>query len=202
MALKGNVSYTSKNPSKWYNKNMRETIVFGAGCFWCTEAVFEMLKGVQSVEPGYAGGTTKNPTYEEVSGGRTGHIEVAKIVYNPDELAFEELLGVFFSAHDATQVGGEGNDIGEEYNSAIFYTTEQQKKKAEHYITVLNQTAGVKKIATQIRPLETFYPAEDYHKNYYESHKDAPYCRLVIDPKVEKVKNKFFGLLKTRDTTL
>ncbi len=175
---------------------MQETIVFGAGCFWCTEAVFDMLKGVKSVEPGYAGGTIKNPTYEEVSGGGTGHIEVAKVIYDPDQLAFEELLGVFFAAHDATQSGGQGNDIGEQYNSAIFYTTEQQKKKTEHYILVLNQSAGVKNIATQVRPLDIFYPAEDYHKKYYESHKDAPYCQLVIDPKVEKVRTKFADLLK------
>jgi|SRR3989344_5614780 len=173
-----------------------ETVVFGAGCFWCTEAVFEVLKGVKSVEPGYTGGTTKNPTYEQVCGGSTGHIEVAKVTFDPDELAFEELLGVFFSAHDATQSGGQGNDIGEQYNSAIFYTTDQQKKKAEHYIEVLNSRAGVKKMATQVRPLEAFYPAEDYHKKYYESHKDAPYCQLVIDPKVEKVREKFSGLIK------
>ena len=173
-----------------------EAVVFGAGCFWCTEAVFEMLKGVKSVEPGYAGGTTKNPTYEQVSGGDTGHIEVAKIVFDPDTLAFEELLGVFFSAHDATEMGGQGSDIGSQYESAIFYMTEQQKKKAEHYIEVLNKTAGVKKVVTQVRPLETFYPAEDYHKKYYESHQDAPYCELVVDPKVEKVKQKFGGLIK------
>ena len=174
-----------------------ETAVFGAGCFWCTEAVFEMLKGVKSVEPGYTGGKTEWPSYEQVCGGGTGHIEVAKITYNPDELAFEELLGVFFSAHDATEAGRQGNDIGEQYSSAIFYTTKQQKEKAEHYISVLNKTAGVKKIVTQVRPLEIFYPAEDYHKKYYESNKTAPYCQLIIDPKVEKVRKKFSSLIKS-----
>jgi peptide-methionine (S)-S-oxide reductase len=173
-----------------------ETIVFGAGCFWCTEAVFQMLKGVISVEPGYTGGTTANPTYEAVCGGKTGHVEVAKIVYNPDELSFEELLHVFFTAHDSTQVNGQGNDIGTQYRSAIFYTTERQREKAQHYIDVLNKSASVKRIVTTVEPLGAYYPAEDYHKKYYESHKDAAYCQLVITPKVEKVEQKFKHLLK------
>ena len=175
---------------------MQETIVLGAGCFWCTEAVFEMLKGVKSVEPGYTGGTTANPTYEQVCSGNTGHVEVAKIVFDLDELSFEELLQVFFSAHDATQVNGQGNDIGTQYRSAIFYTTERQRDKAQHYIDVLNKSAGVKRIVTTVEPLGAYYPAEDYHKKYYESHKDAGYCQLVIAPKVEKVQNKFKSLLK------
>jgi len=175
---------------------MQETIVFGAGCFWCTEAVFAMLKGVKSVEPGYTGGTTQNPTYEQVSRGDTGHVEVAKIVFDLDELSFEELLQVFFSTHDATQVGGQGNDIGEQYRSAIFYTTPRQREKAQHYIKVLNSSAGVKRIVTTVEPLGAYYPAEDYHKKYYEAHKDAAYCQLVIAPKVDKVQTKFKNLLK------
>ncbi len=173
-----------------------ETIVFGGGCFWCTEAVFTMLKGVKSVESGYAGGHVENPTYEQVSGGKTGHIEVIKIVYNPDEIAFEELLRVFFSTHDATTIDRQGNDVGPQYNSAIFYTTPRQQEKAEHYIGVINNAGHVQPIVTKVRPLEKFYPAEDYHKNYYERNKSAGYCQLVIDPKVEKVQKKFKDLLK------
>ncbi|MEK7109111.1 MAG: peptide-methionine (S)-S-oxide reductase MsrA [Patescibacteria group bacterium] len=175
---------------------MQETIVFGGGCFWCTEAVFAMLKGVKSVEPGYTGGKSANPTYEQVSKGDTGHVEVAKIVFDLDELSFEELLQVFFSTHDATQVNGQGNDIGAQYRSVIFYTTERQREKAQHYIDVLNKSAAVKRIVTTVEPLKEFYPAEDYHKKYYESHKDAGYCQLIIVPKVEKVQNKFKSLLK------
>ena len=156
----------------------RETIVFGAGCFWCTEAAYQMLKGVESVEPGY-----------------TNHIEVAKIEYNPDEISFEELLMVFFAIHDPTSIDRQGNDVGLQYNSAIFYTTESQKRRAEHYVKVLNEKLGAK-IVTQMRPLKTFYPAEDYHKKYYESHRDSPYCHLIIDPKVDKVREKFKNILK------
>lgn len=176
-----------------------ETVVFGAGCFWCTEAVFGMLKGVVSVEPGYTGPSASSGqavTYEYVSTGKTPYVEVAKIVYNPDELAFEELLQVFFSAHDATQVNGQGNDIGTQYRTAIFYTTPRQQQKAQHYIDVLNKSAGTKRIVTTVEPLGTFYPAEGYHKKYYESHKDAAYCQLIIDPKVEKIQTKFKNLLK------
>ena len=173
-----------------------ETIVFGGGCFWCTEAVFQMLKGVKTVEPGYAGGSVEHPTYEQVCGGTTGHIEVIKIVYNPDEIAFEELLRVFFSTHDATTIDRQGNDVGPQYNSAVFYTTQRQKEKAEHYISVLNKAGHVQPIVTAVRPLEKFWPAEDYHKNYYENNKGAGYCQLVIAPKVEKVETKFKDLLK------
>lgn len=173
-----------------------ETIVFGGGCFWCTEAVFTMLKGVKSVEPGYAGGHVANPTYEQVCGGNTGHVEVIKIVFNPDEIAFEELLRVFFSTHDATTIDRQGNDVGPQYNSAIFYTTPRQQQKAQHYIDVINKAGHVQPIVTKVRPLEAFYLAEDYHKNYYERNKSAGYCQLIIAPKVEKVEKKFKDLLK------
>lgn len=176
--------------------NDTETIVFGGGCFWCTEAVFLMLKGVVSVEPGYAGGHVDNPTYEQVCGGETGHIEVIKIVYQPDKIAFEELLRVFFGSHDPTTPNRQGNDVGPQYNSAIFYTTDRQKEKAEHYISVLNKAGFVKPIVTQVRPLDHFWPAEDYHKNYYERNKSAGYCQLVIAPKVEKVQSSYKDLLK------
>jgi len=173
-----------------------ETVVFGNGCFWCTEVVFQMIKGVVSVTPGYSGGHVANPTYEQVSGGDTGHAEVIKIVYNPDVVSYEEILQVFFASHDPTSLNRQGNDVGPQYRSVIFYGNERQKEKAEHYIMVLNKTAGVKKVVTAVEPLKEFYPAEDYHKKYYEAHKDAPYCQLVIAPKIEKVEAKFKNLLK------
>lgn len=172
-----------------------ETIVLGGGCFWCTEAVFGMLKGIVSAEPGYAGGHVANPTYEQVSGGETGHIEVVKIEYDPDRIALEEILQVFFEAHDPTTPNKQGNDVGPQYHSAIFYATPRQKEKAEHYIKMI---AGryTKPIITTVAPLDVFYKAEDYHQKYYEHHKDAAYCQVVIDPKVEKVREKFKALLR------
>lgn len=155
-----------------------------------------MLKGVEAVEPGYAGGHVPNPTYLEVSTGDTGHAEVVRVTYNPDEVSFEELLQVFFSSHDATQVGGQGNDVGPQYRSVIFYTTERQKEKAEHYISLLNKSFGAVPTTTEVEPLQTFYPAEDYHKDYFANNKGAGYCKLVIVPKVEKVEQKFKSLLK------
>lgn len=172
-----------------------ETIVFGAGCFWCTEAVFLMIKGVQSVEPGCAGpehARSTGPTYEEVCTGTTPYVESAKVVYDPDHISFPELLQIYFGSHDPTQEGGQGNDIGPQYRSVIFYTTERQKQMAEHYIKMLSMG---KNIVTTVEPLERFYKAEDYHQKYYENHKDAGYCRLVIAPKVEKVQKQFKDLL-------
>lgn len=158
----------------------KETIVFGGGCFWCTEAVFKMLKGVQSVEPGYAG---------------SPKAEVVKIEYDPDVVSFEELLQVFFGSHDATQLNRQGPDIGPEYRSAIFCTKDRQKEKVQHYIDVLNKTA-TQQIVTEVKPLDKFYPAEEYHKNFYESGQRPDYCQLVIDPKIEKVQTRFKNLLK------
>lgn len=172
-----------------------EKIVLGGGCFWCTEAVFTMLKGVVSAKPGYAGGTVQNPTYEQVSAGTTGHIEVIELVYHPDQIAFEEILHVFFDTHDPTTPNRQGNDVGPQYHSAVFYTTPRQKEKTEHYISLI-KNKFTKPIVTKVAPLDTFYLAEDYHQQYYEHHKDAPYCAVVIDPKIEKVETKFKHLLK------
>lgn len=175
-----------------------ETIVFGGGCFWCTEAVFLMIKGVQSVEPGYAGPQYKNekgPSYEEVSTGATSYVESAKIVYDPDAIAFPELLQVYFGSHDPTTPNRQGNDMGPQYRSAIFYTTERQKQMSEMYIKNIQMMLS-NKIVTTVEPLVNFYRAEDYHQKYYETHKDAGYCQLVITPKVEKVQEKFADLLK------
>ena len=157
-----------------------------------------MIKSVISVEPGYAGPEYKNekgPSYEEVSTGATPYVESAKIVYNPDLIAFPELLQVYFGSHDPTTPNRQGNDVGPQYRSAIFYTTERQKQMSEMYIQNMKELAKLN-IVTTVEPLVTFYKAEDYHKKYYEAHKDAPYCQLVITPKIEKVQEKFKNLLK------
>jgi len=176
----------------------REIAVFGGGCFWCTEAVFKMIKGVVSVEPGYAGGTKENPTYEEVSTGETGHIEVTKIEFDPDNISFRELLSVFFSSHDPTSVDRQGDDVGHQYRSSIFYTTTEQKDISQEVIKEINSSSKEgSAIVTEVRPLDRFYPAEDYHKDYYGNHKNLPYCALVINPKLNKIKEEFRELIKS-----
>lgn len=168
--------------------------VFGGGCFWCTEAVYGELKGVISVMPGYAGGTTANPTYEQVSSGNTGHAEAIRIEYDPSQISYNDLLTVFFATHDPTTLNRQGGDIGTQYRSIILYTDEAQKSEAESIIKKLNETG--EKVVTELRPLESFYEAEDYHRQYYLKNSSAPYCQLVINPKLEKLKDKFYGLLK------
>lgn len=178
-------------------KQTTETAVFGGGCFWCTEAVFAGLRGVESATPGYAGGTKPNPSYEEVCGGKTGHAEVAKIVFNPSVITFEDLLTVFFNVHDPTELNRQGNDVGTQYRSVIFYASPEQKRTAETFIRTLAEGGAYdRSIVTEVKPLGVFYPAEDYHKQYYERNKNAPYCELVIAPKLEKVQNRFAALLK------
>jgi peptide-methionine (S)-S-oxide reductase len=175
-----------------------EVAVFGGGCFWCTEAVFKNLKGVSSVLPGYAGGSVPNPTYEQVSMGRTGHAEVIKVEFNPAEVPYEILLDIFFAFHDPTTLNRQGNDVGTQYRSVIFYSTPEQKQKAEEYIKKLNADAVFKDpIVTTVEPLTEVYIAEDYHKNYYELNKDQPYCKFVIDPKIKKLREKFSQYLKS-----
>ncbi len=171
-----------------------KTVVFGGGCFWCTEAIFHEINGIISVEPGYAGGNLADPTYDQVCSGTTGHIEVTKIEYDPDLIKFKDLLKVFFGTHDPTTLDKQGNDVGSQYNSAIFYTTDEQKKESEKAIKDLKDS-GIE-VVTQVRPLEKFYKAEDYHKNYYLKHKDQPYCLAVIDPKLKKLRNEFGEFLK------
>jgi len=173
-----------------------ETAVFGGGCFWCTEAVFKMMKGVSSVLPGYAGGKTKNPTYEEVSNGDTGHAEVVQIEYDPALVKYETLLTIFFASHDPTTLNRQGNDVGTQYRSVIFYTTAEQKKKAEKFIADINNsnTNGAK-VVTEVVPLDVFYPAENYHKDYFANHPNNAYCLLVINPKLEKVQKKYAEFL-------
>lgn len=178
----------------------KERAIFGGGCFWCTEAVFKMLKGVYSVLPGYSGGITKNPTYEEVSTGKTGHAECTKVDFNPEEISFSDLLTVFFGSHDPTTLNRQGADVGTQYRSVIFYTTPEQKDIAEDFIKKINQSNKEgKTVVTEVLPLKEFYVAENYHKEYYDRNKDAPYCELVINPKLEKVKKEFADLLANKE---
>lgn len=171
--------------------------VFGGGCFWCTEAVFNMLKGVISVTPGYAGGNKENPTYEEVSGGATGHAEVIRIEYDPEKISFRDLLTVFFATHDPTTQNRQGSDIGPQYRSVILYANEADKTEAEKFIKALNAShpAGAP-VVTEIKPLKRFYEAESYHHDYYARNKNTnPYCEVVINPKLQKVQEQFAELL-------
>lgn len=169
-----------------------ETIVLGGGCFWCIEAVFESVKGVLSVSSGYSGGTVKNPSYEAVCSGNTGHAEVCKVDYDATVVSCEELLELFFSAHDPTTLNRQGNDIGTQYRSVIFYTTEHQAISARAYITTLSATGLLAKpICTQVLPLSIFYKAEPYHQNYYMQNTSQGYCQMVISPKLKAVKLKY-----------
>ncbi len=177
---------------------MMEIAIFGGGCFWCTEAVFQELRGVISVMPGYAGGHKENPTYEEVCSGKTGHAEVIKIEYDSEYIKYKDLLTVFFATHDPTSVNRQGNDVGTQYRSIIFYTTDEQKRRAEEFIKKLNEsTSEGRAIVTEIRPLVKFYEAEDYHREYYLKNASEPYCQVVINPKLEKLQKEFAKLLKS-----
>lgn len=173
-----------------------EKAVFGGGCFWCTETIFKMLRGVRSVLPGYTGGTVKNPTYEQVSGGRTGHAEAVEITYDPQLTTYRNLLTVFFGSHDPTTRNRQGSDVGTQYRSAIFYTTPEQKKIAEELIKEINTSHKLgAPIVTEVVPLKQFYVAEDYHRDYFATHPGNSYCEVVINPKLEKVQKEFTDLL-------
>lgn len=183
----------------YFNKEhtMSEIITLAGGCFWCTEAVFQRLNGVDTVVSGYMGGHTKNPTYKEICTGTTGHAEVIQITFNPSMISVEELLEVFFATHDPTTLNRQGNDIGTQYRSAIFYHTPNQKEIAERTISDLDkEKIFPDPIVTEINEAVTFYPAEDYHQNYYNLHGTQPFCALVISPKVEKLKKYFKDKLK------
>jgi peptide-methionine (S)-S-oxide reductase len=170
---------------------------FGAGCFWCTEAVFLNVKGVTKVVSGYSNGKVKNPTYREVCTGTTGHAEVTQITFDPGQVSFEELLEVFWNTHDPTTLNRQGADEGTQYRSAVFYHNEDQKKTAEAYKKQLEASHVFKDpIVTEISPLTSFYPAEDYHQNYYALNANQSYCQYVIRPKVEKFKKQFASKLK------
>lgn len=166
-----------------------ERIALGGGCFWCTEAVMEMVRGIVNVTPGYAGGTTDNPTYESVCSGGTGHAEVVLVEYDAGEVALEEILGVFFASHDPTTPNRQGSDVGTQYRSIILYTAEGQEETARRVIGEISSGLN-RPVVTEVAPLDTFFPAEEYHREYYRRNPRRPYCRLVIAPKVEKVEKK------------
>jgi peptide-methionine (S)-S-oxide reductase len=174
-----------------------ETATLGGGCFWCTEAIFKQLKGVISVLPGYSGGTTKNPTYAEVCTGETGHAEVIQVVFDPATISFAEVLEVFFETHDPTTLNRQGADVGTQYRSVVFYHSNEQKEVAEKVIKLLNQEKVYNSpVVTEVTPFRAFYPAEDYHKDYFARNQNQPYCSVVIGPKVEKFKKVFKSRLK------
>lgn len=179
------------------NSQNIDTATLAAGCFWCVEAQFASLEGVQSVKSGYTGGHTEHPTYEEVCTGTTGHAEVVQIVYDPQIIQYDEILAAFFLAHDPTQLNRQGNDIGTQYRSAIFPHSEEQEQLAREYIQQLNdKDVYGKKVVTTVEPLSIFYPAEEYHDNYYLNNPNNPYCQMVVRPKVEKFKEVFKDRLK------
>jgi len=179
------------------NKTMTtDTAVFGAGCFWCVEAIYQQVNGVLKVESGYAGGTVVNPTYKQVCTGTTGHAEVTRILFDPQKVSFEQLLEVFFKVHDPTTLNRQGEDVGTQYRSAIFYTSPQQKEIAEKVKKALNEGGAFEKpIVTEITAFTNFFKAEDYHQDYYNLHGEQPYCKFVIQPKVEKFEKVFKKLL-------
>jgi len=176
-------------------KNMNNDLAvatFGNGCFWCTEAIFQQLKGVESVYPGYTGGSVKNPSYREVCNGTTGHAEAIQIKYDPSVINYRELLDIFFYTHDPTTLNRQGNDVGTQYRSAIFYHDEEQKAAAEEIISQLtSEKVYDDPIVTEVTPMDVFYMAEDYHKNYYLNNKNQGYCRAVINPKLDKFMKKY-----------
>jgi peptide-methionine (S)-S-oxide reductase len=171
--------------------------VFGSGCFWCSEAVFSELQGVVKVEPGYAGGKVPNPTYEDVCTDTTGHAEVTRVTYDPSLITYRELLEVLFSTHDPTTLNRQGADAGTQYRSVIFYTGEEQKEAAEEIIGELtNEKVFKSPIVTEVTPLGTFYPAEEYHREYYRRNPSKPYCQVVIAPKLVKFRTHWKSRLK------
>ena len=178
--------------------NNKSIATLGAGCFWCVEAIFQRVKGVESVVSGYAGGKVKNPTYKEVCSGLTGHAEVARITFDPEKVSFTELLEIFWQTHDPTTLNRQGNDVGTQYRSAIYYHDDEQKAIAEELKKSLDTSGAFEApIVTEITPINNYYPAEDYHQNYFNDHTNQPYCSIVIKPKVEKFKKVFKDKLKS-----
>ena len=186
-----------KEPVKVKVKEGMEVATFAGGCFWCTEAVFLEIKGVEKVVSGYIGGKTINPTYKDICTGETGHAEAIQITFNPNEVAYEDLLEVFFAIHDPTALNRQGADVGTQYRSEIFYHSEAQKTKAENYIQLLEKEKLYdKKIVTKVSPASVFYNAEEYHQNYYNQNSSQGYCQMVIAPKLEKLRKYYKSKLK------
>jgi peptide-methionine (S)-S-oxide reductase len=174
-----------------------QTAVFGGGCFWCLEAVFDRLRGVQSVESGYMGGHVDKPTYRQVCGGDTGHVEVVRVSFDPQQITYRELLDIFFSIHDPTTLNRQGNDLGTQYRSVIFYGSDEQRREAEQAIAALNKAREwPDPVVTTVEPATTFYEAEDYHQEYFANNSSQPYCQIVVSPKVKKFQQKFADRLK------
>ncbi len=170
---------------------------FGSGCFWCTEAIFQNVVGVTKVASGYSGGEVKNPTYKEICTGQTGHAEVIQLTYEPAIVSFEELLEMFWASHDPTTLNRQGNDVGTQYRSVIFYHNEKQKELSEAYMKKLNDSGAYDKpVVTEITAIEHFFVAENYHQNYFNLNGNAPYCSYIVQPKVEKFKKVFGDKLK------
>ena len=187
----------NNNSQAEHNNDSIKIATFGAGCFWCTEAQFQQLDGVMRVESGYTGGHVANPTYKQVCTGTTGHAEVTNVYYDPKKISFDELLAAFWTSHDPTQLNRQGNDVGTQYRSAIFYHDETQKQKAEVYKQKLNDEGAFNAdVVTEIVPATTFYKAENYHQDYYNLNGSQPYCQFVVRPKLEKFKKVFAGKLK------
>jgi peptide-methionine (S)-S-oxide reductase len=180
------------------SETKNDIAVFAGGCFWCTEAVFGELRGVRSVVSGYTGGTTNNPTYEQVCSGSTGHAEAIKIDFDPGQISFRDLMTVFFATHDPTTLNRQGNDAGTQYRSAILYANEEQKQQAEAFIKELDVAKTYKNpIVTTLEPLREFYPAEDYHQKFFANNPYQPYCQYTIPPKLNKLHKQFSQLLKS-----
>lgn len=179
------------------NDGSLETATLAGGCFWCLEAAYQQLEGVERVQSGYAGGTVPNPTYEHVCTGTTGHAEVVQITFDPGRIAYRDLLDVFFTIHDPTQLNRQGNDVGTQYRSAIFYHTDSQKATADRAIADV-EASGLWEgdVVTEVVPLDTFYPAEAYHDDYFARNASQPYCQFIVAPKVAKVRSQFFGKLR------
>jgi len=187
----------SEKRVKTMNNTQFETATFGAGCFWCVEAVFQKLQGVQKVTSGYSGGHVKNPSYREVCNGTTGHAEAVQIQFDPSVISYDQLLEVFWKTHDPTTLNRQGPDIGTQYRSAIFYHTQEQKQIAEQSKRRMNDSEHFEDpIVTDIEPYENFYVADDYHQDFYENNPNQPYCRFRIDPKMDKMQREFDQLLK------
>ncbi len=169
-----------------------QTAVFGGGCFWCIEAIFQRLNGVKHVESGYMGGQIETPTYRQVCSGDTGHVEVVRVTFDPEQVSYRELLDVFFTVHDPTTLNQQGNDVGEQYRSVIFYADEEQQRISEDVIAEMTAAKAFSDaIVTTVEPASTFYKAEDYHQNYYNENSRQPYCMFVISPKLAKFEKKF-----------
>jgi peptide-methionine (S)-S-oxide reductase len=181
--------------------NSQETATLAGGCFWCIEAVFQEIDGVENVVSGYTGGTTVNPTYQQVCSDETGHAEAVQVTFDPSKISYREILEIFFSVHDPTTLNRQGADVGTQYRSAIFYHSEEQKAVAEQLIRELDKAHLWKKpIVTQILPLDKFYPAEDYHRDYFARHPEQAYCQTVISPKVNKFRKQWAKRLKRQPT--